>query len=170
MRVNLICVATYHVAGIFVVDFADRSQSTKILMPDPRRLRLGSPSEKWAGPGCDATAKVLTVKKLTREKIYSYTVRIMEISLTLYINSKHVGCCYIGECSTLWGERERGTVHGGRIRLLPPEINRAHRMLLQSSASSLLRWSCAHWLKRVASVLSDVSLSVATYIVGGVGL
>ena len=40
-------------------------------------------------------------------------------------------------------------------------------MLLQSSASSLLRWSCAHWLKRVASVLSDVSLSVATYIVGG---
>ena len=42
-----------------------------------------------------------------------------------------------------------------------------HRMLLQSSASSLLRWSCAHWLKRVASVLSDVSLSVATYIVGG---
>ena len=68
------------------------------------------------------------------------------------------------------GERERGTVHGGRIRLLPPEINWAHRMLLQSSASSLLRWSCAHWLKRVASVLSDVSLSVATYIVGGVGL
>ena len=32
----------------------------------------------------------------------------------------------------------------------------------QSSASSLLRWSCAHWLKRVASVLSDVPLSVAT--------
>ena len=54
-----------------------------------------------------------------------------------------------------------------RMRLLPPEINWAHRMLLQSSASSLLRWSCAHWLKRVASVLSDVSLSVATYIVGG---
>ena len=37
------------------------------------------------------------------------------------------------------GERERGTVHGGRIRLLPPEINWAHRML---SASSLLCWSC----------------------------
>ena len=27
----------------------------------------------------------------------------------------------LGECST-WGERERGTVHGGRIRLLPPEL------------------------------------------------
>ena len=37
----------------------------------------------------------------------------------------------------------------------------------ESSASSLLRWSCAHWLKRVASGLSDVLLSVATYIVGG---
>ena len=74
----------------------------------------------------------------------------------------------LGECNTLWGERERGQCSGhGRIRLLPPEINWAHRMLLQSSASSLLRWSCAHWLKRVASVLSDVSLSVATYIVGG---
>ena len=35
-------------------------------------------------------------------------------------------------------------------------------MLSQSSASSLLRWSCAHWLKRVASVLSDVPLLVAT--------
>ena len=35
-------------------------------------------------------------------------------------------------------------------------------MLLQSSASSLLHWSYAHWLKRVASVLSDVPLSVAT--------
>ena len=36
-------------------------------------------------------------------------------------------------------------------------------MLSQSSASSLLRWSCAHWLKRVASVISDVPLSVATF-------
>ena len=35
-------------------------------------------------------------------------------------------------------------------------------MLSQSSASSLLRWSCTHWLKCVASVISDVSLSVAT--------
>ena len=51
---------------------------------------------------------------------------------------------------------------GGRIHLLPQEINWAQRMLSQSSASSLLRWSCAHWLKRVASVLSDVPLSVAT--------
>ena len=51
---------------------------------------------------------------------------------------------------------------GGRIRLLPQEIKWAHQMLSQSSASSLLRWSCAHWLKRVASVLSDVPLSVAT--------
>ena len=51
---------------------------------------------------------------------------------------------------------------GGRIRLLPPEINWAHRMLSQSSASSLLCWSCTHWLKRVASVISDVPLSVAT--------
>ena len=33
---------------------------------------------------------------------------------------------------------------------------------MQSSASSLLRWLCAHWLKRVDSVLSDVPLSVAT--------
>ena len=48
-----------------------------------------------------------------------------------------------------------------------PEINWAHRMLSQSSASSLLRWSYAHWLKRAASVLSDVPLSVATYIAGG---
>ena len=64
----------------------------------------------------------------------------------------------LGECSTLWGERERGTVHGGRIRLLPPEINWAHRMLSQSSASSLLCWSCTHWLKCVASVISDVPL------------
>ena len=53
--------------------------------------------------------------------------------------------------------------YGGCIRLLPPEINWAHRMLSQSSASSLLRWSCAHWLKRVASVLSDAPLSAATY-------
>ena len=55
------------------------------------------------------------------------------------------------------GERERGTVHGagGRIHLLPPEINWAHRML---SASSLLCWSCTHWLKCVASVISDVPL------------
>ena len=51
---------------------------------------------------------------------------------------------------------------GGCIHRLPPEINWAHRMLSQSSASSLLHWSCAHWLKRVASVLSDVPLSVAT--------
>ena len=27
------------------------------------------------------------------------------------------------------GERERGTVHGGCIRLLPPEINWAHRLV-----------------------------------------
>ena len=41
-------------------------------------------------------------------------------------------------------------------------MNWAHRMLLQSSASSLLRWSCAHWLKHVASVLPDVPLSIAS--------
>ena len=35
-------------------------------------------------------------------------------------------------------------------------------MLSQSLASSLLCWSCTHWLKRVASVISDVPLSVAT--------
>ena len=51
---------------------------------------------------------------------------------------------------------------GEHIRLLPLEINWAHRMLSQSSASILLRWSCAHWLKRAASVLSDIPLSVAT--------
>ena len=51
---------------------------------------------------------------------------------------------------------------GGCIRLLPPEINWAHRMLSQSSASSLLCWSCAHWLKHVASILSNVPRSVAT--------
>ena len=74
----------------------------------------------------------------------------------------------LGECSTLWGERERGTVHGagGRIRLLPPEINWAHRMLSQSSASSLLCWSCTHWLKCVASVISDVPL-MGSHIEGG---
>ena len=49
-------------------------------------------------------------------------------------------------------------MHGGRIRLLPPEINWAHRMLSQSSASSLLCWSCTHWLKCVASVISNVPL------------
>ena len=49
-------------------------------------------------------------------------------------------------------------MHGGRIRLLPPEINWARRMLSQSSASSLLCWSCTHWLKCVASVISDVPL------------
>ena len=27
------------------------------------------------------------------------------------------------------GERERGTVHGGCIRLLPPKINWAHRLV-----------------------------------------
>ena len=64
------------------------------------------------------------------------------------------------------GERERGTVHGGRIRLLPPEINWAHRMLSQSSASSLLCWSCIHWLKCVASVISDVPL-MGSHIEGG---
>ena len=64
------------------------------------------------------------------------------------------------------GERERGTVHGGRIRLLPPEINWAHRMLSQSSASSLLCWSCTHWLKCVASVTSDVPL-MGSHIEGG---
>ena len=72
----------------------------------------------------------------------------------------------LGECSTLWGERERGTVHGGRIRLLPPEINWAHRMPSQSSASSLLCWSCTHWLKCVASVISDVPL-MGSHIEGG---
>ena len=35
-------------------------------------------------------------------------------------------------------------------------------MLSQSPVSSLLCWSFAHWLKRVASVLSDVPLLVAT--------
>ena len=35
-------------------------------------------------------------------------------------------------------------------------------MLSQSSASSFLCWSCTHWLKCVASVISDVPLSVAT--------
>ena len=64
------------------------------------------------------------------------------------------------------GERERGTVHVGRIRLLPPEINWAHRMLSQSSASSLLCWSCTHWLKCVASVISDVPL-MGSHIEGG---
>ena len=64
------------------------------------------------------------------------------------------------------GERERGTVHGGRIRLLPPEINWAHWMLSQSSASSLLCWSCTHWLKCVASVISDVPL-IGSHIEGG---
>ena len=64
------------------------------------------------------------------------------------------------------GEHERGTVHGGRIRLLPPEINWAHRMLLQSSASSFLCWSCTHWLKCVASVISDVPL-MGSHIEGG---
>ena len=48
------------------------------------------------------------------------------------------------------------------ICLLPPEIDRAHRMLSQSSASSLLCWSCTRWLKCIASVISDVPLSVAT--------
>ena len=72
----------------------------------------------------------------------------------------------LGECSTLWGERERGTVHGGRIRLLPPEINWAHRMLSQSSASSLLCWSCTHWLKCIVSVISDVPL-MGSHIEGG---
>ena len=72
----------------------------------------------------------------------------------------------LGECSTLWSERERGTVHGGRIHLLPPEINWAHRMLSQSSASSLLCWSCTHWLKCVASVISDVPL-MGSHIEGG---
>ena len=108
-------------------------------------------------------------------------IAFLETSQTTYVcpynrENASVGLAHarpnniLGECSALWASGERGTVHGGRIRLLPPEINWAHRMLSQSSASSLLRWSCAHWLKRVASVLSDVSLSVATYIVGGVGL
>ena len=66
----------------------------------------------------------------------------------------------------IMGERERGTVHGGRIRLLPPEINWAHRMLSQSSASSLLCWSGTHWLKCVASVISDVPL-MGSHIEGG---
>ena len=57
-------------------------------------------------------------------------------------------------------------VRGGRIRLLPPEINWAHRMLSQSSASSLLCWSCTHWLKCVASVISDVPL-MGSHIEGG---
>ena len=105
--------------------------------------------------------------------------------------------CILGEFSTLWGERERGSVVGmgvyvsshrklhrmllqsqssrqcgghGRIRLLPQEINWAHRMLLQSSASSLLRWSCAHWLKRVASVLSGVSFGSHVHCGQKVGL
>ena len=73
--------------------------------------------------------------------------------------------CTVGMVA-LWGERERGTVHGGRIRLLPPEINWAHRMLSQSSASSLLCWSCTHWLKCVASVISDVPL-MGSHIEGG---
>ena len=73
----------------------------------------------------------------------------------------------LGECSTLWGECERGSVVG--VRLLPPEMNCAYCMLSQSLASSLLRWTCAHWLKRVASVLSDVPLSVANIEGGELG-
>ena len=42
----------------------------------------------------------------------------------------------------------------------------AHRMLSQSSASSLLCWSCTHWLKCVASVISDVPL-IGSHIEGG---
>ena len=36
----------------------------------------------------------------------------------------------------------------------------------ESSASSLLCWSCAHWLKCVASVISDVPL-MGSHIEGG---
>ena len=44
--------------------------------------------------------------------------------------------------------RARARQCGGRLRLLPPEMN---CMRSQSSASNLLRWLCAHW--RVTSVL-----------------
>ena len=63
----------------------------------------------------------------------------------------------LSRCSALWGER--CSVVGVYVS--------SHRKLIghslsQSSASSLLRWLCAHWLKRVVSVLSDVPISVAT--------
>ena len=61
----------------------------------------------------------------------------------------------------LISQRERGSVVGVYVSS-HRELIGAQRMLSQSSACSLLRWSCAHWLKRVASVLSDVPLSVAT--------
>ena len=68
---------------------------------------------------------------------------------------------------TLWGERERGSVVGVYVSSHRKLIGHIGCCRTESSASSLLRWSCAHWLKRVASVLSDVPLSVATYIAGG---
>ena len=47
------------------------------------------------------------------------------------------------------GERERGTVHGGCIRLLPPEINWAHRLVAVLSFYSLL---VVHTLAEVCSL------------------
>ena len=86
-----------------------------------------------------------------------WSFRVALFSINMYITRR---------MQRIVGERERGTVHGGRIRLLPPEINWAHRMLSQSSASSLLCWSCTHWLKCVASVISDVPL-MGSHIEGG---
>ena len=77
------------------------------------------------------------------------------------------GSPQLGECSTLWGERERGSVVGVYVSSHRKLIGHIGCCRTESSASSLLRWSCAYCLKRVASGLSDVPLSVATYIVGG---
>ena len=46
----------------------------------------------------------------------------------LYYVSNPVSCI-TRRMQRIVGERERGTVHGGCIRLLPPEINWAHRLV-----------------------------------------
>ena len=68
----------------------------------------------------------------------------------------------LDECSTLWGERERGTVVGVYVSSHWKLIGHIRCCRSPHTASSLLCWSCTHWLKRVASVISDVPLSVAT--------
>ena len=62
----------------------------------------------------------------------------------------------------LWGESERGSMVGVYVSSHRKLIGHIGCCRSPQLLYSLLRWSCAHWLKRVASVLSDVPLSVAT--------
>ena len=75
----------------------------------------------------------------------------------------HLRSQILGECSALWASVSEALCMVG---VYVSSHRKLHRMLSQSSASSLHCWSCTHWLKCVASVISDVPL-MGSHIEGG---